>query len=114
MKPITVELPLRIESTPNQRMHWGAKARKARQHRHAVGWALRGIKPPAGAVRITLTRIAPRALDDDNCAAGCKNVRDGVADWLGIDDGSTLLHWVYAQERGAPKTYGVRIGIEAA
>ena len=114
MKPITVELPLRIESTPNQRLHWAAKAKKTKAHREAVDWALRGIKPPAAPARITLTRIAPRVLDSDNLAAGFKAARDSVAQWLGIDDGSPLLIWSYAQERGAPKAYGVRIGVEAA
>lgn len=58
---------------------------------------------------IQITRIAPRALDSDNMVASAKSVRDGVADWLGVDDGSPLIDWRYAQERGKPKTYGVRI-----
>ena len=51
-------------------------------------------------MQITLTRIAPRTLDDDNLAAGFKATRDRVADWLGVDDGDKRLTWRYAQERG--------------
>ena len=53
-----------------------------------------------GPVTITMTRIAPRTLDDDNLASGFKATRDGIADWLGIDDGSKRLRWVCEQRKG--------------
>lgn len=49
--------------------------------------------------RVTLTRpyqVTP--LDSDNLSASCKAVRDGVAEFLGLDDASDRLHWVYRQE----------------
>ena len=48
-------------------------------------------------------------LDDDNLASGFKSTRDGVADWLGIDDGSKRLTWVYKQVKGPPKTYEAEV-----
>jgi hypothetical protein len=109
---LTAKLPLRIESVANLREHWRQRAKRAQMQREAAHWALKGnAQPPAGPLTVTLTRIGPRPLDTDNLAGGFKAVRDGVADWLMVDDGSPLLTWVYAQERGAPKTYACRIEI---
>ena len=60
---------------------------------------------------VTLTRIAPRKLDCDNLRGALKAVRDGVADWLGVDDGSERITWKYAQERGKPKWHSVRVEV---
>ncbi|HXB28079.1 MAG TPA: hypothetical protein VNV25_25340 [Gemmatimonadaceae bacterium] len=70
---------------------------------------LRGMSLP---VRVTLTRVAPRQLDDDNNQGACKNVRDGIADALGVDDRTPLVIWVYEQRRGKPREYGVEIVVE--
>ena len=40
-----------------------------------------------------------------------KAVRDGVADWLGVDDGSSLVDWQYCQRSGGPKVYKVEIEV---
>ena len=61
--------------------------------------------------RIGLVRVAPRRLDDDNLAAACKALRDGIAEALGVDDGSPTLRWSYGQEQGRPSA--VRVTIEA-
>ena len=110
---IAVYLPLRTVSTLNAREHWSKRARRAAEHRGVTHMALtarlRGIALP---VVVTLTRIAPRALDGDNLQASCKNVRDGVADALGVDDRTPLVTWVYLQRRGKPREYGVEITIE--
>ncbi len=63
-------------------------------------------------VRVTITRVAPRALDDDNNQGALKSVRDGIADALGVDDRTSLVEWVYRQRRGKPREYGVEIQIE--
>lgn len=60
---------------------------------------------------VTLTRIAPRDLDGDNLQSSLKAIRDGVADFLKVDDRDSRVTWAYAQERGAPKFYGVRVEI---
>jgi hypothetical protein len=73
--------------------------------------AARGALPKSGTVAITLTRIAPGVLDTDNLASALKAVRDGVADALRVDDGSSRVAWRYAQERGKPRQYAVRVAI---
>jgi len=104
---VDCEFPLKIESTLNKREHWGARATRAKIHREA-GFlcAPREFALPC---RITLTRIAPRALDDDNLAGGFKSVRDGIADRLKVNDRDPRIQWCYSQERGKPKDYRVRV-----
>jgi hypothetical protein len=50
-------------------------------------------------------------LDGDNLQSGFKAVRDGVADWLGVDDGSSLVDWQYCKRSGGPKVYKVEIEV---
>lgn len=51
---------------------------------------------------------------DEGCGlnAALKPVRDGIADWLTLDDADPRLTWRYAQERAEPDHEGVRIEIE--
>jgi len=65
-----------------------------------------------GTFEVTLTRIAPQELDDDNLARSFKAIRDGIADAVGVDDRSKRFRWKYDQEKGGPKKYSVRIHIE--
>lgn len=78
--------------------------------RRATLYALRAALPSVkltlvdvmGPIQIVLTRRGPTAgLDLDNLQAAFKAVRDGVADWLQIDDGDPRLHWTYRQGRAA-------------
>jgi hypothetical protein len=64
---------------------------------------------------VTITRIAPCELDDDNLAGSAKAVRDGVADWLGVDDRTKRsgVVWKYEQARDG-RAYGVGIRIEGS
>jgi crossover junction endodeoxyribonuclease RusA len=112
----TIKLPIRIESEANRREHWAAKANRAKIIRSSaclmVSPHRRKILSIGPMLTIRLTRIAPRELDDDNLVRGCKAARDGVADALGMDDRDRRLRWAYAQERGEPGEYAVRIDIE--
>lgn len=114
---IRVHLPIRIVSEANRREHFRVVAKRKKQHRHLASFRLHEaigpvwIDPPPSAV-ITLTRIGPRTLDDDNLASGFKACRDGVADWLGIDDGDKRLTWRYDQRKGKPKEYAAEVQIE--
>lgn len=113
-----VEVPIRIESLNKiLRTHWAAKSRiKTRSDTWFALKAAGKFDPAILPCTVTLTRIAPRALDEgDNLPGGTfKNVRDGVADWLGVDDADTRVNWRYAQVRGAPKQYAARIEIAPA
>lgn len=111
-------LPIRTVSEQNVREHWRARSRRARAQRYetftrlALGWPRRPPLP----LTITLTRIAPRALDADAVPGSMKHVTDGVSDWLagayqGGQDRLMGLTWQYAQRRGAVREYGVEIFI---
>ncbi|AVQ81673.1 hypothetical protein C4F17_12335 [Variovorax sp. PMC12] len=108
-----VAVPVKTISTLNAREHWSKKSARAKLHRSQAALALRVAcvpRAPATAV-VTITRIAPRPLDGDNLQGSLKSVRDGVADWLQIDDGSARVEWRYAQRKGAPKTYSVEVEV---
>lgn len=51
---------------------------------------------------ITITRRGGRRMDDDGLTISAKHVRDGIADWLGIDDGDKRLTWIVKQDK-APR-----------
>lgn len=64
---------------------------------------------PTWPVNVRLIRIGPRQLDQNNAIETLQAIQDGVADWLGVDDGDeTKVQWEYAQEKGQ---YGVRIEV---
>lgn len=104
------EIPMKLPSVANLREHWAAKARRAKEHRR-LGFTfgnlyLRGIALPC-VVRIV--RVAPRALDSDNLSSACKNLRDGLADAIGVDDRDPRVMWEYGQEKG--KVAKVRVEV---
>jgi hypothetical protein len=105
---ITIE-GLRTVSEANDHSHWRARSKRAKQQRFIARAAMRpATRPTTHAITIRLTRIAPRKLDSDNAVGALKHVRDGVADWLEINDGSERLTWLYAQEQ-ATKRHAVCI-----
>ena len=111
---VEVELPLRLVSLANERVHWAVKSKRARLQRQAAHLAVRhalignfALEPP---MVICIERIGLRRLDDDNLAISAKHVRDGIADALGIDDGNSCLEWKYSQSTG--KEYSVKITIQ--
>lgn len=102
-------IPVKLVSTANKREHWGKRARRAKVHRgSAYLLTPDGINVPC---TIRMTRIAPRPLDSDNLAISCKSVRDGIADAIGVDDGSELIKWEYDQRKGKPKEYACEVQV---
>lgn len=106
---IRVTLPIKTRSVLNLREHWAARARRTKAHRAATILALRVAHPGGVSLTwdkldgtnrlvVTLTRYG-RRLDDDNLRGALKAVRDGVAEWAGIDDGSERWRWEYAQQK---------------
>lgn len=114
MKPIRIILPIETLS-PNRTAgeHWGTRARRARQQRSLIAMALEPRLPERlpKKLNILITRCGPRLLDPDNSIASLKATRDGVADALGIDDGSPRLDWLYGQ--CVQDEYAVEIRISA-
>jgi hypothetical protein len=109
---LSMRLPIKTVSEANQRAKW-AQIKRKKEQRAAVERALGVQRYFPAALVVTLTRIAPsaRGLDGDNLQSAFKAIRDEVADWLGIDDRDPRVSWAYAQEKGAPKSYAVRIEI---
>lgn len=108
---VDIKLPIRVKSSLNMREHWAAKHRRSAKERRDVGLVLNTQARPELPCIVEMTRIAPRKFDDDNLRGAFKAVRDQIAEWLGADDGSDLIEWRYAQERGEPKEYAIRIKI---
>jgi hypothetical protein len=104
------DLPLRIESVANKREHWTRRAERTKLHRFAAI----AVQPHPLPCVVTLTRVAPRELDDDNLRSGFKALRDGIADRLGVKDNDPRVRWAYDQRRGRAKEYAAQVTIEAA
>jgi crossover junction endodeoxyribonuclease RusA len=117
MSKVTFDCPMTLPSCANLREHWTARSARAKDHRqrgsmYTAGYCRNYVELPlkiGQRATVTLTRIAPRRLDSDNVASAFKAFRDGVADALGIDDGSPMIEWRYSQEKGATR---VKVVIE--
>ncbi len=108
---IRIELPLHTVSEANAREHWRRKAQRTKNQRDMCRMAVDQFAyKREGRIIVLLTRLGKRFLDSDNLQSSFKACRDGVADALGVDDGSPLYTWQYAQEKS--KDYGIRIEIE--
>lgn len=118
-------VPIRTVSEANVRTHWAQRAKRTKSLREAAKFHLmaavqnqvgRDVEPPqllndeiGKSVELTMTRVAPGQLDDDNLAGALKGFRDGIADAFGVDDRHPSLVWKYAQRRG--KIYGVEVAV---
>ncbi|HUW35466.1 MAG TPA: hypothetical protein VM223_27970 [Planctomycetota bacterium] len=124
---IRLTLPIRTVSEANKREHWAVTARRVKEQRSTARLLTtvaldqrRLVKIEGDDVVMTLPerftlkliRIAPCKLDSGNLEVSFKGVQDGIADAIGIDDGDERITWQYAQERGQPKQYAVRVEIE--
>lgn len=112
---MTVRMPLRAESlNVIHGMHWSKRSALAKMHRTYAWAAMREADTAPrlmGPVVVTLTRIAPREIDSDNCIGGLKATRDGIADWLGVPDNDPRVQWRYDQRKGQPKEYAVEVEV---
>lgn len=101
------DIHIEVVSELNWRGHHMARYRRLKGHKDAAFAAcLAHIgyrRDRAGDFTIRLVRMkakGQRDFDDDNLRGAFKGVRDGIAKYLGIDDGSKRLTWVYGQEKG--------------
>lgn len=104
-------IPIKLPSLANTRLHWRAMDHLKSSQRLATKYALSGKKVPPLPLVVTITRIGPSQLDDDNLAAACKYIRDQIAAFVGVDDGSPLYTWEYRQRREGRGKYGVEVEI---
>lgn len=110
MGVISFTIPIRAPSTSNLREHWAVKAKRVETQRRATR-AKCPVWTAGPLLVVTLTRVSPRPLDDDNLRGALKAYRDGVASWLKVDDASPLVKWEYAQAEGEAS---VRVEIQLA
>lgn len=110
-----VTLPLKTKPKGNNRQHWRTVWARSKKEREAAYLGLRtqadcvadGGPPkrtPSKSSKRTyqvllVRRSAGRKMDDDNLRDALKAVRDGVADWLELDDGDPRIYWAYRHER---------------
>ena len=86
------------ELSPNFRGHWSKKARAAKRYRHASYMASLEAKfvipKTDGKLHLWIDFHPPsnRRIDDDNCLTRFKPLRDGIADYLGVDDCRFVSH----------------------
>lgn len=93
-------IPIPLPSIANLREHWAKRAARAAEQRGVTRIMLCGsMRRPSLPVEVVLTRVSPRKLDTDNLWAAFKAVRDGVADWLELDDGDERVTWYCKQLR---------------
>lgn len=120
--PIAFVVPVATKSVSNLREHWATRAKRVKRERMATFaafprkllGALSGLVPgDPKSLRVSLTRISPRELDDDNLRPALKAVRDEIARLVGVDDRDPRIQWVYPpQEKGKPAR--VVVTVEAA
>lgn len=107
-----VHIPIKTVSVANLREHHMARAKRAKQHRHTAWLAMKAAgPPPAPPLTVTMTRQSIGTLDTDNLASSIKSARDGIADWLGLDDGDTQITWRYAQEKAKRGVFGLIVEV---
>lgn len=117
-----VLVPVKVVSALNQREHWSARKRRAEGHRKATYWALMSTLGSGRVgiqawprISVSFTRVyrgQGKEMDGDNLQGSIKHVRDGLCDWLGIDDASDRFVWAYHQRRG--NVTGIEILLEMA
>jgi hypothetical protein len=97
-------------SLNNLRLHWRELDGLKKKQKRAVEAQLAYRELPPLPVVVTMTRVGPRALDDDNLKSSMKYVRDTIAKFYGVDDASELYDWRTEQRKGE---YALEITIES-
>ena len=117
-RKMKITIPIRIHSEANLHQHWTKNHARHRKQRGAISLFLGphkdSIKLPC---IITMIRIGPRFIDDDNLVYSMKSCRDYIADLLipglamGRADADPRLKFEYGQEKGNVREYALRIEI---
>lgn len=129
MAKIEWYIPITTVSEANTSEHWTKKRQRHKQQQFFIRSLFRRetSETPLPCV-ITMTRVSPRLLDDDNLRTAFKWIRDEISECIfpektshyisksgrkikikGRADSDPRIKWEYAQEKG--KTLGVKIEI---
>ena len=115
---LTVFVPTRLVNPTNERVHWTARAKRAKAQRDAVAvavfFALRNARitaKPSTPKTIEFVAHVARRFDTDGLVAALKSVRDGLQDCRLIDtDGPSSGH-TFAYGQLVKKPLGVTITV---
>lgn len=109
---LCVAFAIQCRNTRNLRDDPWTQNRRAKTEKEITTVHLAGKDLPALPAVVTLTRFGPKRMDDDGNVASLKHVQDAIAALYGVDDGSDLYLWRYAQE--APgHAYAVKVEIQS-
>ncbi len=114
VRPLVIEMQMKLSAGPNSRSHWRTKARIVKDERERAFWSLRGSRRPKLPVVVTLTRISRTPMDDDNIRGAFKAVRDGIADAYSLADNDPRISFRYTQEQGSTGQFDIRIEVSPA
>lgn len=113
--PVRTKNPLNGQSG-NSRMAAVIRTRERAMHRESAlmhtrrALAIAKLSPDALVPCVVkLTRVSAGTMDTDGLAASQKGVRDGIAEALCVDDGSSAISFVYAQRKGPQKKHSVDV-----
>lgn len=103
-----------VVSEANRRDHWAQKRARARVQQGftlatlaTLGTDAKHRLQDSPAIRVRLVRLGGKMLDTDNLAGGFKAIRDQIAKWLKVDDGSDRFRWDYNQEPAKEKGFRI-------
>jgi len=111
--PVRTRNPLNGSQGRSRGAALGKAARRKKERTTTRLAALAGMSGGAYwfPLTVTLRRVAPRKLDGDGLQAALKSVRDGIADALGVNDGSSAVTWRYEWRKGGVRVYEVEVEI---
>ena len=102
-------LSMKLRSASNLNEHWRARHRRTVAQRSMITLAMKAHAEHRGLLEymrgggrlwVTMIRVSPRFLDDDNLAGAFKAVRDGIAKELGVSDApGGPVEWRYDQRK---------------
>ena len=115
---ISFKIPLKTVSEANSSEHWTLKRNRHKEQQFLVREAYyKYVKIINFSAVITLTRLSPRLLDDDNLVSAFKWIRDELSECIfpsndfcinkigraffvkGRKDADPRLKWIYKQEK---------------
>lgn len=108
-RSVSIDVEMRVDSRANRRGHWRAFHSEDKARSLTIRAALSWHEPIRTPCEVTIDVVRPVALDSDNLASACKDIRDEVASWLSVDDRSHLVRWIVRLERGSVREHRVRI-----
>lgn len=105
-RAVSVRIPIRLLSEGNVKEHWALKSKRQKRQKGIVRVMIKpGLRYFNLPATVTLTRLAPRTLDEDNLLYAFKHIRDEIADILipglafGRADGDPRITWRYGQTK---------------